>query len=70
MSLPGFQPVATLGRGASPYDAAARGRRRATSAEWISIDAPEVEWEAFITAKRRFLSTLQHDAEVRGSRMN
>jgi hypothetical protein len=70
MSLTSFQPVATLGRGASPYDAAARGRRRATAAERITLDAPEVAWEAFVTAKRRFLSTLQHDAEVRRDRMN
>jgi hypothetical protein len=36
----------------------------------ISPNAPNLAWEAFITARRQFLGTLQHDAEVRRGRMN
>jgi hypothetical protein len=36
----------------------------------ISPDGPELAWEAFVTARKQFLGTLQHDAEVRRGRMN
>jgi hypothetical protein len=58
MSLPGFQPAATLSRGASPYGAAVGGRRHALSADWISLAAPDIAWEAFSGKEANFLSDV------------